>query len=125
MDSNARVRSIQERNDHFLSIVSSSVINSTTRRRRVLPTMSRGLTVATSLSRGQELLRAAGKQLQQQSVEAVGGLGPGAAELVTAIDEHAQYDQLRIGLDSDQVRCAQRRRGDGVRVDGIGLAALP
>ena len=57
-------------------------------------------------------------------MKAVDGLRPGAAELVTAIDEHAQHDQLEVSLDSDQVRSAQRGQGNRVRVNGVGLAAV-
>ena len=56
------------------------------------------------LRRGQELLRPAGKQLQQQPVQPVDGLGAGPAQLVTAVDQHAHHDQVVIDLDPDQVR---------------------
>ena len=81
----------------FLSMPSSSTISSTASRRRVLPTMSRGLMVAISARAccgGQELLGPAGEKLQQQPVQPVDGLGSGAAELVAAVDEHAHHDQV-------------------------------
>ena len=53
------------------------------------------------LRRGQELLRPARDQLEQQPVDPVDGLGPGPAELVAPAGEHAQHHQVRVDLDLD------------------------
>jgi hypothetical protein len=45
-------------------------------------------------------------------VEAVDGLGSGAAEFVSPVDQHAHHDQLGVGLDVDQVRDPQRDQRD-------------
>ena len=90
----------------FRSMPSSSVISSAASRRRVLPgdvaRPDRGDQGA-RLGSGQELLRAAGQQLQQQPVDPVDGLGPCPAELVTPVGEQAQHHQVRADLDGDQV----------------------
>ena len=76
------------------------------------------------LLRGQELLRPAGEQLQQQAVQPVDRLRPGAAQLVAAVGEHAHHHQVIIDLDLHQARAAQRDHRDRVRIDRIGLAAV-
>jgi hypothetical protein len=48
----------------------------------------------------------------------------GAAELVAAVDQHAQHDQVVVDLDPDQARCSQRHLGDRVRIDRVGFAAV-
>jgi hypothetical protein len=50
--------------------------------------------------------------------------GSGAAEFVAPVDQHAHHNQIRVGLDADQVRGTQRRQSHGIRVDGVGLAAV-
>ena len=50
------------------------------------------------LRRGQELLRPAGQQFQQQPVQPVDGLGAGPAELVAAVGQHAHHHQVLLDL---------------------------
>ena len=69
--------------------------------------------------------RTAGDQIQEQPVQPVEGLGPGAGQLITAVAQHPQHGQLRIGADFAQSLVPQRDHDDRVRVRGVGLAALP
>ena len=81
----------------FRSIASSSPISSTASRRRVLPTRSRGLIVATSAracGADRNCFAPPGNQFQQQPMQPVDGLGAGPAELVAAVDQHAHHDQV-------------------------------
>ena len=73
---------------------------------------------------GQELLRPAGHQLQQQVVQPVDHVGAGAAELVTAVDQQPQRDRGVVGDDLPQTFGAQGDHGDAVGIDRVGLAAL-
>src|SRR5881392_727792 len=80
----------------FRSMVSSSPISSTTSRRVVLPTGSRGLTVATSLRAciaDRYFFAPTRCQLQQQPMQPVDRLGAGATQLVAAVGEHAHHLQ--------------------------------
>jgi hypothetical protein len=97
-----------------------------TRRQRIRPpgqarvellTKARQLpacTGRTGLARGQELLGSAREQLQQQPVQPVDRLCPGAAEFVALVGEHADYDQVRVDLDTDQVPGAQKHTAGAV-----------
>jgi hypothetical protein len=77
------------------------------------------------LGRGQELRCPAREELQQQSVQSVDGLGVRPAELVASVDQHAHHEQVVVELDPQQARCPQRDHRDRVRIDRIGLAAVP
>ena len=57
-------------------------------------------------------------------MEAVQRLGPRAGELVAPIGQQPQHHQLRIQAELAYSLVPQRDHHDGVRVDGIGLAAL-
>lgn len=60
----------------------------------------------TGLWCGQELLRTAGQQFQQQPVQPVDGLGASVAELVTPVGEPAHHLQVRVDLNLHQIRAA-------------------
>jgi len=110
------------------SIAARSVIISDASRRRVRPTTSRGSDrgqQGACLGRGQELLRPTRQEFQQESVQPVHGVGARGAELVPAIHQQPKRDQVVVGGDLPQRRGAQRDNGDGVRIGGVGLAALP
>jgi hypothetical protein len=72
----------------------------------------------------QELLRAPGKQLEQQFVDAVEQVGPGVSEAVAPVDQQPQGDRCIIGCNRAQTLGAQRRHRHAVRVDRVALAAL-
>jgi hypothetical protein len=78
----------------------------------------------TGLCRGQESLRPAGHQVQQQPVDPVDGLGAGPAELVAPVGQQAQCHPVRGDLELDQVRGPQSSQGHGVRAGWVGLAAV-
>ena len=76
------------------------------------------------LAAGEELLRPAGDQLEQQLVDAADDLGAGPAQLVAAVDQQPQRDGGVVGHDLPQARAAQPGHGHAVGVDRVGLAAL-
>jgi len=78
----------------------------------------------TSLARGQELLGAPGKQLQQQPVQPIDRLGADTAQLVAAIGEHAQRQQIVIDLHAQQAAVVQGSHRHRMRIDRIGLTAI-
>jgi hypothetical protein len=47
------------------------------------------------------------------------------AELVASVDQHAHHEQVVVDLDPQQARSPQRDHRDRVRIDRIGLAAVP
>ena len=109
------------------SIASSSPISSTASRRRVLPGQVAWLDrrdQRSGLLGGQELLCPAREKLQQQPVQPVHRLGPGPAQLVTAVGEHAHHQQIVIDIDPRQAGVAQRDHRHRVRIDRVGLAAV-
>jgi hypothetical protein len=57
-------------------------------------------------------------------VQPVDDLGPGAAQLIAAVGEHAHHYQVLLDLDLDQARGAQGHQRHRVRIDLIGLAAI-
>jgi hypothetical protein len=82
------------------------------------------LSMVRALVGGQELLRPAGQQLEQEFVDAVEQVGAGVSEAVAAVDQQPQRDRHIIDRNLAQSLGAQRRHGDAVRVDRVGLAAL-
>jgi len=68
--------------------------------------------------------RAAGHQLAQQPVQPVQRLRPGPGQLITPVGQQPQHRQALIMGQLPQPAGAQRRDGDGVRVGGVGLAAV-
>jgi len=57
-------------------------------------------------------------------VQPVDRLGPCPPELVAAVGEHAQHDQVVVDLDAHQARRAQRDHRHRVRIHRVGLAAV-
>jgi hypothetical protein len=57
-------------------------------------------------------------------VQPVDHLGAGAAQLITAVREHAHHHQVLLDLHPDQARGPQGDQRDGVRIDRVGLAAV-
>jgi hypothetical protein len=57
-------------------------------------------------------------------VQPVRGSGSGAGELVAAISQQPQGDQLAVDPDFSQLLGADGNHGDGVGVGGVGLAAV-
>ncbi|MFD0578017.1 hypothetical protein [Dactylosporangium darangshiense] len=53
----------------------------------------RGAQQVAGLAAGEELLRPAGDQLQQQAVDPADRLGAGSAEFVAAVDQQSQRDR--------------------------------
>jgi hypothetical protein len=58
-------------------------------------------------------------------VDPVDNLGAGAAQLVAAVNQQSQGDGGIVDLDPAQSGAAQSGHGHAVRVDRVGLAALP
>ena len=84
----------------------------------------RGAQQVAGLAAGEELLRSAGDQLEQQLVDAADDLGAGPAQLVAAVHQQPQRDGDVVGHDLAQAWAAQAGHGHAVRVDRVGLAAL-
>ena len=57
-------------------------------------------------------------------MQPVEGLCPGAGDLITAVTQHPQHHQFRIGAEFPQSLVAQRDHHNRVRVRGISLTAL-
>ena len=73
---------------------------------------------------GQELLRPAGEQFQQQPVQPVHRLRAGHAQLITAIGQQPQRHRRIIGGDDPQARAVQPGQRHRMRIDRVGLASL-
>jgi len=77
------------------------------------------------LRRGQVLLRAARNELEQQVVQLRDHAGVVFAERAAPVGQHAQHRELLVIDDRSQAGHAGADERDGVRVGGVGLAALP
>ena len=111
----------------FASTATRSASSSAAIRRRVLPAMSRGRTVARialACRAVRSFLALAGDQLGQQPLEPVHGLDPQPGQLVAPVGEHPQCLELTVPGQHAQVLGADRDDRDGVGVAGIGLAVV-
>ena len=73
---------------------------------------------------GQELLRPAGKQLQQQPVQAVDRLRAGHAQLITPVGQEPQRHRRIIGGNHPQARAVQPGQRHRMRTGRIGFPPL-
>jgi len=85
---------------------------------------SHGVKQGSGLRRGQELLRPARHELQQELVQPVEYLGAGPAQTVTAVDEQLQRDRGVIDGDLPQTGRSQGGDSHAVGVGRVGLASL-
>jgi hypothetical protein len=74
--------------------------------------------------RGQVPAGAGGHQFGQQPVQPIERLGPGPGQLVAAVGQQPQHREVLIDDQLAQAAGAQGHHDLGVRVGGVGLAAL-